>query len=145
MTELTSGTLVVVADGEKALFLVNEGDADHPNLVVVREIEHPNPPTREQGSDRPGRYNDGPSVHRSAVEDTDWHRLEKERFAKELCDRLYRMAHAGRFQRLIVVAPPRILGEIRKDMHKEVAERVVKEVAKELTGHPVDRIEQLIA
>lgn len=72
---LKHGTWVMVADGEKALFLRNAGDNKYPNLEVVQEIQQDNPPTREQGSDSPGRYNDGPSVHRSAVEDTDWHRI----------------------------------------------------------------------
>ena len=64
---LKRGMWVVVADGEKALFLKNEGDATYPDLNVVRKIEEENPPTREQGTDRPGRYSDGPTVHRSAV------------------------------------------------------------------------------
>ena len=44
---------VVVADGEKALFLRNEGDAKYPNFEVFREVHEENPPTREQGTDRP--------------------------------------------------------------------------------------------
>ena len=81
---LKHGLWLVVADGEKALFLQNEGDATYPNFEVVREMEQENPPTREQGSDRPGRFNDGPSAHRSAVADTDWHQVGKVRFADEI-------------------------------------------------------------
>ena len=87
---------VVVADGERALFLQNEGDAIHPNLEVVRELSEENPPTREQGTDRPGRYHDGPSAHRSAVEDTDWHRIAKERFAEEIAEKLSISRHTVR-------------------------------------------------
>ncbi|TGS34727.1 Host attachment protein, partial [bacterium M00.F.Ca.ET.180.01.1.1] len=65
---LKHGIWVLVADGEKALLLKNAGDTKFPNLEVVQVMEQENPPTREQGSDSPGRYNDGPSVHRSAVE-----------------------------------------------------------------------------
>ena len=78
---------VVVADGEKALFLRNEGDATYPNLQVVRTIHEENPPSREQGTDKPGRFNDGHGVHRSAVDETDWHRIEKERFAADVAER----------------------------------------------------------
>src|SRR5690348_201438 len=70
---LKHGIWVLVADGEKALFLRNEGDAEYPNLQVVRELHEENPATRDQGTDRPGRLSDGPSAHRSAVADTDWH------------------------------------------------------------------------
>ncbi len=135
---------VVVADGEKALFLRNEGDALYPNLEVVREIREENPPTREQGSDRPGRFNDGPSVHRSAVADTDWHRAQKEKFADDIADRLYRLAHRGDFDKLVIVAPPLVLGEMRRKLHKEVSDRIVGEVPKTLTNHPVYEIEKLL-
>ena len=113
--KLKHGLWIVVADGEKALFLQNDGDAQYPNLQVVQEMEQENPATREQGRDRPGRYNDGPSVHRSAVEDTDWHRLGKERFADEIAERLYKLAHRGDFKEIVLIAPPLVLGEMRRN------------------------------
>lgn len=135
---------IVIADGEKALFLRNEGDEKFPNLEVFRELEHENPPNREQAANRPGRFNDASGNHKSSVADTDWHRLEKERFAKDISERLYKHAHAGRFSNLILVASPMILGEIRKELHVEVKSRLVAEVDKDLTNHPVDKIETLI-
>lgn len=145
MAKIPSGAWVVVGDGEKALFLRNEGDEAFPDLKVVREVEHANPPTREQGSDSPGRLHDTPGgTHRSAVSETDWHRLEKSRFAKELADRLYKAAHAGAYDKLIVAAPPVVLGEMRKALHKEVESRLLFDVAKELTNTPVDEIARVI-
>lgn len=135
---------VVVADGEKALFLRNEGDETYPNLEVFREMEQDNPPDREQGTDKPGRLNDAGANHRSGVEETDWHEIGKERFAKDVADRLYKWAHAGKFDKLVIVAPPRVLGDIRKELHQEVTDRLVSEVAKDLTNHPVDKIEDLL-
>lgn len=142
--KLKHGTWVLVADGEKALFLKNGGDAQYPNLHVVRKIKEENPPTREQGTDRPGRYNDGPTVHRSAVEETDWHRLAKERFADEIAEQLYRMAHGGAFDEIILVAPPPVLGEMRKKLHKEVEDKVAGELAKTLTNVPIAEIETIL-
>ncbi|MEO0362054.1 MAG: host attachment family protein, partial [Pseudomonadota bacterium] len=113
MTGLKSGDWVLVADSEKALFLVNEGDAEHPILSVFRKKTQDNPPTREQAANRRGRFNDGPSVHRSAVDDTDWHELAKERFAKELAEILYKRAHDGEFDRIVLVADPSVLGDLR--------------------------------
>ncbi|MAS11716.1 MAG: Host attachment protein [Nitratireductor sp.] len=135
---------VVVADGEKALFLRNEGDATYPNLQVVRTIHEENPPSREQGTDKPGRFNDGHGVHRSAVDETDWHRIEKERFAADVAERLYKLAHKGKFSKLVLVAPPLVLGELRKEMHKEVEDKVIGEVAKTLTNHTVGDIEKVL-
>ena len=141
---LKSGLWLMVADGEKALFLKNEGDTTYPNFQVVREIEQSNPPTREQGSDRPGRFNDGPSAHRSAVADTDWHKVGKMRFADEIAERLYTMAHRGDFKEILLIAPPLVLGELRKKLHQEVREKVVGEIPKTLTNHAVFDIEKLL-
>lgn len=133
---------VLVADGEKALFLKNEGDAEYPDLRVVREMHDDNPPTREQGTDKPGRMDDGGPMNKSAVAETDWHRIEKERFADEIAERLYKMAHRGRFEHIVLVAPPLVLGEMRKKLHKEVEQRVSGEVAKTLTNHTISDIEK---
>ena len=141
---LKSGLWLMVADGEKALFLKNEGDTTYPNFEVVREIGQSNPPTREQGSDRPGRFNDGPSAHRSAVADTDWHKVGKMRFADEIAERLYTMAHRGDFKEILLIAPPLVLGELRKKLHQEVTDRIVGEIPKTLTNHAVFDIEKLL-
>lgn len=144
MTRIRTGDWVVLADGEKALFLVNDGDEDFPNFNVVRTETQFNPPTREQGTDSPGRYNDGPSVQRSAVSETDWHRFEKERFAKDLSEILYSAAHRGEYKRLVIVAAPQVLGTLRSELHQEVTSCVTAEVPKTLTNHPLDRVEELL-
>ncbi|MCB8838107.1 host attachment family protein [Aurantimonas sp. VKM B-3413] len=148
MTGLTIDhqTWILVADGEKALFLENTGDATLPNFAVRRVEEHENPPDREQGTDKPGRMaDDAPGSHRSSVAETDWHEIEKDRFAREVADILYKMAHRNRFKKMVIVAPPHILGDLRQEMHKEVADRVVGELPKTLTNHPIDKIENLLA
>ena len=144
MTRLTNGTWVLIADGEKALFLCNKTDGEDPFLEVVREEQQENPPNREQAANRPGRFNDGPSAHRSAVDDTDWHQLAKDRFAADLADILYQKAHKGEFDRLVLVAPPNTLGELRQEIHHEVASKVIGEISKTLTNHPIDEIESIL-
>ena len=62
-------------------------------------------------------------------------------FAAETAEMLKRRAMANEFESLIVVAPPKMLGELRKHYHKEVTDRLVGELAKDLTGHPVPEIE----
>ena len=145
MTQIDNGTWVLIADGEKALFLENKTDGQDPFFEVFREEEQDNPPNREQAANRPGRFNDGPSVHRSAVADTDWHELAKDRFAHDLADILYKQAHKGRFSKLVIVAPPNTLGELRQELHQEVTQKVIGEVPKTLTNHPVDEIEKIVS
>ncbi|XDA99360.1 host attachment family protein [Sulfitobacter sp. LCG007] len=144
MSELKTDALIVVADGEKALYLRNLGDAEFPNFQVERVTEQENPPTHEQGTHAPGRMNDGGPGQKSALADTDWHALEKERFAHDIADRLYAMAHKGRFDRLILVASSTVLGELRGTLHKEVSDKVVAEIPKVLTNHPLDQIEKIV-
>jgi protein required for attachment to host cells len=54
---------------------------------------------------------------------------------------LYRHAHANRFEKLVIIAPPGILGNLRKALRAEVVELIPKE----LTMHPLSEIEKLIA
>jgi protein required for attachment to host cells len=135
---------VMVGDGEKALFLRNEGDAIFPNLEVVRVLEQDNPRTSEQGTDRPGRAFSSMSTRRSAMQETNWHKLEKHRFAKEIADVLYVAAHRGDYSQLVIAAPPMIMGDLRKAMHKEVSDKIVAEISKDLTNLPSSAIEQAL-
>ncbi|RBI69091.1 Host attachment protein [Roseovarius sp. TE539] len=144
MAVLTNGTWVLIADGEKALFLTNRLDAQSPDLEVVGKQTQENPSDIAQSANRPGRMPDSGPGQRSAMDDTDWHELAKDRFAADLSDMLYKRAHAGAFSRIVLVAPPGVLGELRQHLHKEVQERVVGEIAKDLTNHPLDKVEKML-
>lgn len=143
MTKVENGGWVLVADGEKALFLRNTSKSRALSLEIVRKEAQDNPKTAEQGTDRPGRAGGG-AYQPTAIETTDWHALAKERFAEDLADLLYRQAHRGRFSQIALVAPPTILGALRDRLHKEVADRVVAEIPKTLTNHPVAEIARLV-
>ena len=141
---IDTGTWIVVADGEKALFLENTGDDRDYNFRVRRIEEQDNPPARDQATDAPGRRSDGPQGHYSAMEPTDWHEIAKDRFARDLADILYAQAHRGRYDRLVIVAGPHILGEMRDHLHKEVRSRLVGEIPKTLTNHKLDEVEKIV-
>ncbi|MEX0310256.1 MAG: host attachment family protein [Tateyamaria sp.] len=144
MAKLDQGTWVVVMDSEKALFLRNLTDQQDPNLEVTDIEQQENPADIDQSANRPGRINDGGPGHKSAMDDTDWHELAKERFAKDLADMLYADAHRGAFEKLVLVASPQVLGVVRDEMHKEVADKVIGEIPKTLTNHPVYEIEKIV-
>lgn len=140
-------TWVAVADGEKAVILQNDDTDGNPMLRVldVREID--NPPSRDQAASRPGRMNDGRagSVRKSAFADTDFHQLAKEQFAKDFAARLNRAALANAFDRIVVIAPPPTLGELRAQYHADLKKRIVGEIDRDLTKHPVEDIERQVA
>jgi protein required for attachment to host cells len=142
---IPNAALVLVSDGRRALFLRNKGTPKAPELVLERGLESENPPTREHGTDRPGRKPGSDGVSKSAVGQTDFHDLAEERFAAAVADTLYQMEHAQQFDELVVVAPPKMLGDLRAKLHQEVAECVVAEVAKDLTTHSIPEISRLLS
>ncbi len=138
-------TWAAIADGAKALILVNDGTDRAPVLRVVAKKEIETPPTRQQGTDKPGRrFGSGPDQV-SAMETTDWHEFEKARFVDEFAGRLNRAAARGLFERLILAAPPAVLGQLRPALSAQAAACVVVEIGSDLTGHPVGEIEKHIA
>src|ERR1700749_4286722 len=106
---IPAAALVLIADGTKARLLRNKGNTLHVDFVIEWELEQENPPTREQGTDKPGRYLAADRISRSAVEQTDWHRQAEERFAVQIAELLYGMAHAHTFDQLVVIAAPKVL------------------------------------
>src|SRR5688500_6520422 len=143
--QVPHNSFVVVADGAKMLFFRNEGDAEFLKLEVERKREQPDRPDRDWKTDEPGRAFSSVSSGRSAYEETDFHQLEEDRFAAETAELLRKRALQNEFESLIIVAPPKTLGELRKHYHKEVEKRLAGEIAKDLTGHPVEEIEKLIS
>lgn len=143
MKRLTNKTRVLIADGAHALVLRNDGDAQSPNLKLVRAYEQDNPATRAQGTDKPGRTNDSLG-RRSAMEQTDWHRIAEDQFVNRIAADMAKDLAAGDFDTLVVAAPPIALGEFRKAASDAVAKATVLEINKDLTKHPVDKIEKMI-
>ena len=137
------GDWVFIGDGRKALLLRNEGDPDLLDLRRIEVREDDNPPSREQGSDGPGRsgVNIGP---RSAIDTTDWHALEEERFAATVAARLNRAAEENRFEHIVIAAPPKILGELRREYSKKLQTRILAEVDKDLTHHTFPEIASVL-
>jgi protein required for attachment to host cells len=148
--QVPHNAFVVVADGRKLLFLRNEGDAEFPNLQVEKKlIDRHNPDHHEQASDLAGGASGtratGAQWGAGNMDEVDFHQLEEDRFAAETAGLLKDWAMRNEFESLIVVAPPRTLGELRKHYHKEVSDRLAGEIDKDLTGHTVPQIEEALA
>lgn len=142
--KIAHGALVMVLDGEKLLLFRNEGDEKYAVLETLGREDLANPPTREQGSDAPGRTHSSTSDRRSAYGETDWHREAEERFAIECVRRLERAAAQAEGD-IVVVAPPRTLGVIRGEWNKAVGARIVAEIAKDLVHQETGDIVAAIA
>jgi protein required for attachment to host cells len=102
------------------LVLRNDGDAELLNLMPVSVTFEVHPPTREQGSDRPGRVYQSQGTARSAMEEKDRH-SEAER------------------------TPPKALGILRGHLLPLARARIVAEIAKDLVKLPIPEIEKHLA
>jgi protein required for attachment to host cells len=136
--------VVFVGDGRKALFLRNAGDDKFPNLKTEQVFVDQNPATHDQGTDKPGRLFAGATARdrRSAIEPTDWHELEQHRFARMVADEFEKLVRRRKVKAVVIAAPPRILAELRQALHGDVKARIMAEVDKDLTKHPVYEIEK---
>lgn len=141
---LPHNTLVLVADGTKMLFLRNQGEGDAIELVIEAHGERQDRKDRNINTDAPGLTAQSAGYGRPAVEETDFHQLEENRFAAEAAEQLRHRALGGDFDDLVLVAPPRTLGELRKHLHKAVESRIVMELPKEMTNRPLPDIAAML-
>ena len=141
---LANNALVLVTDGRKTLFFRNHGDVNQIDLRTEAHDERTDASDGEMKTDAPGSTQQSSGSGRSTYEETDFHQLEEDRWAKHAAEDVNTRALANDFEALAIIAPPKTLGELRKKLHKEAARRVVCEIAKEMTGHTIADIEKLI-
>jgi protein required for attachment to host cells len=140
--KIDSGGWVVVCDGAKALVLENAGSRMRPNLTTRQVFEQPGLSDRELSADRPGRTMSSVGSARSAVEQVDRHDQDEQRFLTEIAARLDRAVLAGETPSLIVVAPPRAIGILRRAYSPHVKQALRAEVEKDFVKMPVKEIER---
>ena len=143
--KIRQGDWVVVCDGKKALVLENVGDERFLNLKTREIHEHPDPKTHEQGTDAPGRAFSSVGAIRSAMDQTDWHEQEEQRFLHKLVGRLDAAVNAGTTKSLILVAPPRALGVLRRAYSHNLRNALRAEIDKDFVKMPVHEIEKHLA
>ena len=136
--------LVLVADGRKMLFLRNQGKGQQIELVTEAHHERDDRKNSEIKSDAAGAGAQSGGYGRPAMEETDFHQQDEDRYAADAADQLRIRALAGDYDALVIVAPPRTLGELRKHLHKEVEKRMVMELAKEMTDRPLPDIAAML-
>jgi protein required for attachment to host cells len=131
---------IVVADRGEARFY----DAQHANshLHLVGELTDPLAHQRDRDfkSDRPGRVFDhaagpgrrGAVGHHATGGENSPLRHEAEAFAHRIINSLEQAQQTDSFDKLVLVAEPRFLGELRDAMPKSLANKIVFQVDKDL-------------
>ena len=141
---LPNQALVLVADGRKMLFLRNHGDEKQIDLRTEAHDQREDRKDSDIKADAPGTMKQSGGYGRPAMDETDYHQQEEDRWAKDAAEQLKKRALANDFDSLVLIAPPKILGVLRKELHKEVERRIVLTLNKEMTDRPIPDIEELL-
>ncbi len=128
---LPQGAVVAVVDGAKLVMFHNIG---HETEVDLKAMDLP--------AVEPGAASRG---HHSSGANPDDDSRDEDAFAGGVAALLNRQALEGRFEALLVIAAPRTLGELRKHWHRVLQEKLVGEIARDLTGQSTDHIARAIA
>ena len=136
--------LVLVADGTKVLFLRNHGDQNQIDLRTESHDAREDRKDREIKTDAPGTMKQSMGYGRPSMDEPDFHQQEEDRWVKDAAEELKKRALRNDFEALAVIAPPKALGTLRKELHKEVERRNVLTLNKEMTDRPIPDIEELL-
>lgn len=127
-------TWILVADAARARVFLNDGPGHGITELTAHGLESDLKPSRDINADRPGRSFDSGGQGRHAMEpSTDPNRHQKFCFAKEVASMIAKAHHARSFDRIVMIAPPSTLGDLRSALPKTVAGAVHGEIAKDLT------------
>jgi protein required for attachment to host cells len=128
-------TWVVAADSTQAeIYLVEKIGAPFKRVKDLANAEG-QLKGRDLTTDRPGRSFDSMGAGRHAMSATESPREHvADGFARDICQFLESARSRGRYDRLIVVAPPDFLGRLRKAITPAANQLVVESVPKNLVG-----------
>jgi protein required for attachment to host cells len=141
---LPHNALVLVADGRKMLFFRNQGDENQIDLRTEAHEDRAERKDRDIKTDAPGTMKQSFGYGRSTYEEADFQQQEEDRWIKDAAEELKVRVLRNDFDAVAIVAPPKALGVLKKELHKEVERRVVCTVNKEMSGRPVPDIEALL-
>jgi protein required for attachment to host cells len=139
-------TWVVIADGAHAKVL--QFTPEKPTLDAVEDIAFKIdlPPTHDLVSDHPGRVfeSHGHASHAKAPR-SDPHRELKRDLAHKIAGALQMSLADQRYDKLVLVAPPTTLGDLREALAKSVRACVTAELAKDLVKLPASELQDHLA
>lgn len=127
-----NGTIVAVADGHTLLLFKNMAHEPALELAALPALRLPE-----------GHGGSG-ARHRNSIANPDKARLLEDDFAATACAALNRVAVAGDFSKLLIIADARTLGEMRRHFHRSLRERLLGEIVKDMTGRSKTEIEAAI-
>lgn len=135
-------TWILIADGATAKVFEHCGPGK--GLTVVDDLMFEQEPLRAADimSDRQGRSFSSVGHGRSAMEPaSDPVAVRERRFVENVAEELERKHQQHAFDRLIIVAAPTALGDLRPKLSKGVRDTIVAELPKDLTNLSTPQLE----
>lgn len=132
---MSGSTWVLVADAGRARLL--ETTPGKPGFQTLVEHQHPagREPAHALERDRAGRLRSQGDPHQggTAQPHEDAQAVATERFARQVTDELETARRAQRYERLYVVAPPRMLGTLRRFYGAQTQRALREEINRDLS------------
>jgi protein required for attachment to host cells len=126
----------VIADGGRARFVERDDRGAYRTVLsfVASELHER---SQDLGLDRPARVKESASPARHAVEPRrDLHEAAKEDFIALVAEEIETEHGRDQFDKLVLVAPPGVLTELKQKLSKPMAQIVAEDLQKDLTKVP---------
>jgi protein required for attachment to host cells len=135
--------LIMALDGARMSLFRNNGSVREPKLELLTEAEQKSPSTADLGDDQPGRNFQSSGTARGAYETTDLHQQAEDEFALEMAELLvFHMKDGDR--QAILIAPPQVLGLLRKHLPEDIRNRLLAEIGKDYAGRTALDVAELL-
>ncbi len=139
-------TWILIADGAHARLFANRGPGK--GIEALEAINGDHRPDSELVRDGLGRTYESSSsageMRHAIAPHTDPHRELKRDFAKHLGKVLEQGLASKSYDRVVIVAPPTALGDLRAALSEHVKHAVYAELDKDLVKTPVAELPQLL-
>jgi protein required for attachment to host cells len=130
-------TWILIADGARGRLFANRGPGKGLELLY-ESLDADHRATHDIVDDRLGRTHESVGASRHAISARhDPHRELKRHFAVKLAKMLDRRRMEHAYDRLVLVAPPAVLGDLREALSDSVRSLVRAELDKDLTKTPI--------
>jgi protein required for attachment to host cells len=126
----------VIADGGRARFIEQDDTGAFRTVLsfVAAELHER---SHDLGRDRPSRVKESANAARHAVQPRrDLHEAAKQDFVALVAEKIESEHAGGQFDRLVLVAPPGVLTELKQKLSKPMIQLVVNDLQKDLTKVP---------
>jgi protein required for attachment to host cells len=137
---------IVIADGGHARFVARTPDRRHFHTVRALDSADAKRKSAEIGSDRPGRGQESVGTTRHALEPrSDPKDNAKHAFVGLVAEEINRAVAMEEVRALVLVAPPRVLGELRERLDRRAESCLVASLPKDLANTPDPELDEHLA